>query len=102
MKNIYKLKKENYAKVAPLIKSQNELSVISTINGIMPGEIYVNDINNPTATFIKTCECNYIAGKNIIVSYRILQLRMLQTYPRMNRINGLSIWIMLQNTNQIY
>lgn len=63
MENIYKLKKENYSKVAPLIESQNELSVISTINGIVSGEIYVNDTDNPTATFIKTCECNYIAGK---------------------------------------
>lgn len=57
-----KLEKNNFQKVTNLIKSQNELSVLSVINGLMPGEIYVNSDDNPTAALIKTSECNYIAG----------------------------------------
>lgn len=47
-----------------IIKSPNELSIFSAINGIMPGEIYVNNICNPTAALIKTCECNLIVGSS--------------------------------------
>lgn len=62
MKFMFKLENSNFNKVIQLIKSQNELSVLSVINGVMPGEIYVNDIDNPTAALIKTCECNLIVG----------------------------------------
>lgn len=60
---MYKLEEGNYSKVLPLIQSRNELSVYSVIAGIMPGEIFVNSISNPTAALIRTSECNYIAGK---------------------------------------
>lgn len=59
---MFKLESKQYRKIVHLIKSQNELSVFSVINGVMPGEIYVNNIDNPTVTLIKTCECNLIAG----------------------------------------
>lgn len=61
---MFKLKSKEFSKIAHLIKSQNELSVFSVINGVMPGEIYVNNIDNPTVTLIKTCECNLIAGSS--------------------------------------
>lgn len=57
-----KLDSKEYMKIANLVKSENELSVFSVINSIMPGEIYVNDIDNPTAALISTSECNLIAG----------------------------------------
>ncbi|MBM7615408.1 GNAT family N-acetyltransferase [Alkaliphilus hydrothermalis] len=57
-----KLRNEDYRKVAHLVKSQNELSVFSVINGVMSGEIYVNNIENPTSALIQTSECNLIAG----------------------------------------
>lgn len=59
---MYKLKNNDFNKVIHLVKSQNELSVFSVIKGTMPGEIYVNSVDNPTAALIKTCECNLIAG----------------------------------------
>lgn len=59
-----KLKNKEFSKIAHLIKSKNELSIFSVINGVMPGEIYVNDIDNPTVTLVKTCECNLIAGSS--------------------------------------
>lgn len=57
-----KLTSEEYMKIAHLVKSHNELSVFSVINCVMPGEILVNNLVNPTAVLIKTCECNLIAG----------------------------------------
>lgn len=59
---MFKLKSNEFNKISPLIKSQNELSVFSVINGVIPGEIFVNNIDDPTVTLIKTCECNFIAG----------------------------------------
>jgi RimJ/RimL family protein N-acetyltransferase len=59
---MYRLENNDYCKVSKLVQSENELSVYSVIKGIMPGEIYVNDLNNPVAALIKTCECNLIAG----------------------------------------
>lgn len=59
---MFKLKNNEFNKVSHLIKSENELSVFSVINGVIPGQIFVNNIDNPTATLIKTCECNLIAG----------------------------------------
>ena len=59
---MFKLSSDNYRKVIPFIQSQNELSVNSVLNDIMPGEVYVNNIDHPTAALIKTSECNLIAG----------------------------------------
>ncbi len=59
---MFKLANDDFSKVFPIIKSQNEISVQAVITGRMPGEIYVNRFDNPTAALIKTCECNLIAG----------------------------------------
>lgn len=59
---MFQLKNNDFSKIAHLVKSQDELSVISVINGVMPGEIFVNSIDNPTVALIKTSECNLIAG----------------------------------------
>ncbi|HEX2947224.1 MAG TPA: GNAT family N-acetyltransferase [Clostridia bacterium] len=61
---MYKLELEDYKKVMPLLESNNELSVFSVISGIMPGEIYVDDVCHPAAVLIQTSECNLLAGKN--------------------------------------
>lgn len=57
-----KLRIQEFEKVRPLVKSQNELSVQSVIQGMMPGKIYVNNSDHPTAALIQTEECNLIAG----------------------------------------
>lgn len=57
-----KLDSKDFKKIVHLIKSKNELSVFSVINGNNPGEIYVNNIDNPTSALIRTSECNLIAG----------------------------------------
>lgn len=57
-----KLVSKEFKKIAHLVKSEDELSVFSVIYGEKPGEIYVNNISNPTAALIKTSECNLIAG----------------------------------------
>jgi RimJ/RimL family protein N-acetyltransferase len=57
-----KLESKEFKKIAHLVKSHDELSVFSVISGENPGEIYVNNIDNPTATLIQTSECNLIAG----------------------------------------
>lgn len=59
---MFKINSNDYNKTLPFVKAQNELSVLSVINGFMPGEIFVNNIDNPTAALIKTSECNLIAG----------------------------------------
>lgn len=59
---MFSLNNKDFYRIEPLIKSQNELSAISVIKGIMPGEIYVNNLEHPTTALIKTCECNLIAG----------------------------------------
>lgn len=56
------LNSKDFKKIIPLVKSQDELSVFSVINGDKPGEIYVNNIDNPTAALIQTSECNLLAG----------------------------------------
>jgi hypothetical protein len=66
---MFKLRNNDFYKIAHLIKSQNELSVLSVINGVMPGEIYVNSIDHPTAALIKTSECNLIAGDSNDVGF---------------------------------
>ncbi len=64
-----KLENNDFYKIAHLVKSQNELSVLSVVKGFMPGEIYVNNIDNPTAALIKTCECNLIAGSSDDINF---------------------------------
>jgi len=59
---MFRLKQEDYHKAAGLVKSRNELSVFSVISGIMPGIIYANDEDNPTAALVITSECNYLSG----------------------------------------
>ncbi|WP_010249262.1 GNAT family N-acetyltransferase [Acetivibrio cellulolyticus] len=59
---MYKLMQRDYYKVTDLIKTKNELSVFSVISGIMPGSIYVNDENCPTAALIIASECNLLVG----------------------------------------
>jgi RimJ/RimL family protein N-acetyltransferase len=56
------LKKEEYGKVRHLVKSQNELSVFSVLDGEMPGEVKVNSAENPDVVLIKTSETTLIAG----------------------------------------
>ncbi len=60
---MYKLEPKDYKRVANLIKSDNDLSVFSVIHNRMPGNIFVNDIDQPTSTLIRTSECNLIAGR---------------------------------------
>ncbi len=60
---MYKLGQKDYKKVANLIKSDNDLSVLSVIHNRMPGDIFVNDIDQPTSALIRTSECNLIAGR---------------------------------------
>jgi RimJ/RimL family protein N-acetyltransferase len=59
---MFKVKNDYFYRIVPLVKSQNELSVLSVIKGFMPGEIYANNLDHPTAALIKTSECNLIAG----------------------------------------
>ncbi|SHK26645.1 GNAT acetyltransferase [Clostridium cavendishii DSM 21758] len=59
-----KLDSKEFKKITHLVKSQDELSVFSVINCENPGEIYVNNIDNPTSALIKTSECNLIAGNS--------------------------------------
>jgi RimJ/RimL family protein N-acetyltransferase len=59
---MYKLNNKEFGSILHLVTSRNELSVLSVINGVMPGEIYVNNIDNPTAALIQTSECNLISG----------------------------------------
>lgn len=59
-----RLNSKDYKKITHLVKSQNELSVLTVINGIMPGKIYVNNIDSPTDVLIQTSECNLIAGSS--------------------------------------
>ena len=57
-----KLPMSDFFKVKSLIKSKNEISIFSVIDGDMPGEIFANNLENPTAALVKTCECNLVAG----------------------------------------
>ncbi len=59
---MFKLHSREYSKIIPFIKSQNELSVFAVIHNIMPGEVYVNSLEKPTAVLIQTSECNLVAG----------------------------------------
>lgn len=57
-----KLSVSEYFKVKKLISSNHSISVFSVMDGNMPGEIFVNDMDKPTSALIKTCECNLVAG----------------------------------------
>ncbi|WP_379152918.1 GNAT family N-acetyltransferase [Paenibacillus sp. sgz5001063] len=56
------LKEEEYGKVRHLVKSQNELSVFSVLDGEMSGEVIVNSAENRDVVLIKTSETTLIAG----------------------------------------
>jgi RimJ/RimL family protein N-acetyltransferase len=58
-----KLEEKNYHIIKNLIKnSSQELSILSVINGVMPGEVFVDCEDNPTTVLIQTSECNLLAG----------------------------------------
>ena len=57
-----RLDHKDFKKVAKLVRAEDELSVFSVIYGQNPGDIYVNNVDNPTVALIKTSECNLIAG----------------------------------------
>jgi len=57
---IHKLPELNYSKIKQLVQSNNEISVFSVIDRIMPGEIYVNSTDNSTSALIKSPECNLV------------------------------------------
>lgn len=57
-----KLENKDYIRVIPLIKTHNELSVFSVIEGKVSGEIYVDCLEEITSVLIITSECNYVAG----------------------------------------
>lgn len=59
----------DFHKIKPLVKTNNEISVLSVINGTMPGEIYVNSIDYPSVALIKTCECNLITGDTADIKF---------------------------------
>ncbi len=62
---IYQLQKSDFYKVEGLIKNSNhELSVKAVIRGTSLGEIYVDNLEKPLSTLIKTTECNLVAGKS--------------------------------------
>ncbi|UNK17388.1 GNAT family N-acetyltransferase [Paenibacillus sp. N3/727] len=56
------LKKQDYGKVRHLVKSQNELSVFSVLDGELPGKVMVNSEQQPNAVFIETSETKLMAG----------------------------------------
>ncbi len=58
-----KLNKEQYNKIEHLIESSYELSARSLIKGIIPGEIYVDEIQHPSSALLKTEECILLVGK---------------------------------------
>lgn len=58
-----RLPETHYKSVRPLIKSNNEISAFSVIDGIIPGEIYADSLEEPKSALIKTPECNLIAGE---------------------------------------
>lgn len=59
---MFKLESSEFYKVQKLIETKDELTIPAVINGNNPGEIFVNDRENPTAVLIKTAECNLLAG----------------------------------------
>ncbi len=59
---MHKLTKDYYSKIIPLIKSHNEISIFSVLDGDHPGEVFVNHIDKPTTALIQINECNLIAG----------------------------------------
>lgn len=59
---MFVLEYKDYDKALPLIKSDNNLSVVSVLNGRMGGKVFVDSKENPTATIVKTSECTLVAG----------------------------------------
>lgn len=58
-----KLESKDYNIIKKLIKNSSQnLSIHAVINGVMPGEIFVDSKENPTSVLIQTSECNLLAG----------------------------------------
>ena len=47
------LNRKDYPKIIPLIQSQNELTVFAVLEGKVPGKVYADDENHPTAAFLR-------------------------------------------------
>lgn len=61
---IYQLEEQDFYKVENLIKNSNhELSIKAVIDGNLPGEVFVDNRENPSSALIFTTECNVVAGK---------------------------------------
>lgn len=61
---IYELQKSDFHKVEGLVKNSNhELSIEAVIRGTSPGEIFVDDLEEPLSALIITSECKVVAGK---------------------------------------
>jgi RimJ/RimL family protein N-acetyltransferase len=60
---IHQLEKNDYGKVSKLIENtDHELFISAVITVNTPGEIYVDNIEEPLSTLIITPECNVVAG----------------------------------------
>jgi GNAT superfamily N-acetyltransferase len=60
---IHQLEQSDYGKVSKLIRNTNhELFVSAVISGSTPGEIYVDNSEDPLSTLIITPECKVVAG----------------------------------------
>ncbi len=60
---MYALEKPHYEKVRPLCKGfDHTLIVTALIEGMSPGDIYVDDVNNPEIALIVSPEGYYLAG----------------------------------------
>lgn len=60
---IYELHKEDFYKVEKLVKNtHHELSVKAVLKGTSPGEVYVDNMENPSAVLIIAPECKVVAG----------------------------------------
>jgi RimJ/RimL family protein N-acetyltransferase len=60
---IHQLEQSDYGKVSKLIKNTNhELFISAVITGSSPGEIYVDNSEDPLSALIITPECKVVAG----------------------------------------
>jgi GNAT superfamily N-acetyltransferase len=60
---IHQLKQSDYGKVSKLIENTNhQLSISAVVARNSPGEIYVDNIEEPQSTLIITPTCNVVAG----------------------------------------
>lgn len=63
MKNIFKLRKDQYEVVRHLFETMHyQLTANTVIDGTLDGDIYVDDINHPKSAYIKSPEGDFIVG----------------------------------------